>query len=61
VDAKIVESVRSALLALEPKGSHKEMLVDWDKTEMPLGFSRIDEPEFKKVMTLARKYGLAQE
>jgi phosphonate transport system substrate-binding protein len=61
VDAKIVESVRSALLAFEPKGRHKEMLIDWDKTEMPLGFSRINEPELKKVMALAGKYGLAQE
>lgn len=61
VDEKIVESVRQALLALEPKGRHKDMLVDWYKTEMPLGFLRISEPELKKVMTLARKYGLAQE
>jgi phosphonate transport system substrate-binding protein len=61
VDEKIVESVRSALLAFEPRGRHKEMLVDWDKTEMPLGFSRINEPELKKVMALASKYGLAHE
>ena len=61
VDAKIVESVRLALLAFEPRGRHKEMLVDWDKTEMPLGFSRINEPELKKVMALASKYGLAHE
>jgi phosphonate transport system substrate-binding protein len=61
LDAKIVESIRSALLAFEPRGRHKDMLADWDKTEMPLGFSRINEPELKKVMTLARKYGLAHE
>jgi phosphonate transport system substrate-binding protein len=61
VDAEIVESVRLALLSFEPKGRHKEMLIDWNKTEMPLGFSTINEPELQKVMALARKYGLAQE
>jgi hypothetical protein len=50
-----------ALLSFEPKGRHKEMLIDWNKTEMPLGFSTINEPELQKVMALARKYGLAQE
>ena len=60
VDAKIVESVRLALLAFEPKGRHKEMLIDWDKTEMPLGFSRIDELEINRVMGLANKYGLVE-
>jgi phosphonate transport system substrate-binding protein len=61
VDAKIVESVRSALLALEPKGRHKDILVDWDKTEMPLGFSKVDQPEFNKVMALASRYGLEKQ
>lgn len=61
VDAKIVDSVRSALLAFEPQGTHKEMLFDWDKTEMPLGFSRIDELEINRVMTLANKYGLVEQ
>ncbi len=58
VDSKTVEAVSSALLAFEPTGRHKNMLVDWDKTEMPLGFISVNESEFYKVAVLARKYGL---
>lgn len=54
----IVKSVSSALLAFEPTGKHKDMLVDWDKTEMPLGFTEVNELELDNVATLARKYGL---
>jgi phosphonate transport system substrate-binding protein len=58
IDNKIVEAVRSALLSFEPRGRHKDMLIDWDKTEMPLGFTIVNEYEFYKVAVLARKYGL---
>jgi len=54
----IVEAVKSALLNLEPQGKDKDMLVEWDKTEMPLGFTTVNETEFYKVAILARKYGL---
>ncbi len=58
VDSKTVEAVRFALLAFEPTGRHKDMLVDWDKTEMPYGFTRVNESEFYNVALLARRYGL---
>ncbi|RJQ14679.1 MAG: phosphate/phosphite/phosphonate ABC transporter substrate-binding protein [Nitrospiraceae bacterium] len=58
VDVKTVEAVKAALLALEPMGKHKGILFDWDKTEMPLGFMEVDQPELDKVKTLARNYGL---
>jgi phosphonate transport system substrate-binding protein len=58
VDTNIVDAVRAALLAFEPRGTHREVLVDWDKTEMPLGFSKIDEIQLNKVMSLAESYGL---
>jgi phosphonate transport system substrate-binding protein len=58
LDDKTIESVRSALLAFEPAGKHKDMLVDWNKTEMPLGFTVLNEFELKKVTDLAREYGL---
>lgn len=58
VDSKTVEAVRSALLAFEPTGKHKDMLVDWDKTEMPLGFTKINESEFYRIAVLVRRYGL---
>jgi phosphonate transport system substrate-binding protein len=61
VDSKTVEAVRTALLVFDPTGKHQAALFDWDKTEMPMGFSRISEPELNKVMTLANEYGLLAE
>jgi phosphonate transport system substrate-binding protein len=61
LDSKTVEVIKSALLAFEPMGKHKNMLFDWDKTEMPLGFTGIDELELDKVTNLAKKYGLLIE
>ncbi len=60
VDKLTVKEVKAALLAFDPAGKHKEMLVDWDKTEMPLGFTDIHELEFNKVKILAIKYGLME-
>ncbi len=58
VDRKIVKAVRDALLSFDPTGTHKNMLIDWDKTEMPLGFTKTDGIELHKVTALAKKYGL---
>lgn len=61
VDSDTVEAVRSALLAFEPSGKHKNMLFEWDKTEMPLGFTVLKEFEFEKVRKLAEEYGIMQK
>ncbi len=61
LDSDTVKAVRSALLAFEPAGKHKAMLVEWDKTEMPLGFTEINEQELNKVTGFAREYGLLTE
>lgn len=61
LDAGTVESVKSALIAFEPAGKHKHILFDWDKTEMPLGFTVLNEFEINKVKVLARRYGLLTE
>ncbi len=58
VDSQTVEAVRSALLDLEPSGKQKDMLIDWEKTGMALGFSAVNEYELYKIAVLARKYGL---
>lgn len=61
MESGIVEEVKSALLEFVPKGRHKHMLIDWEKTEMPLGFTRISESDFYRIAILARKYGLIQQ
>lgn len=58
VDSATVEAVRAALLAFDPTGKHKDMLYEWDKTEMPLGFTVIDETWIEDVAVLAKRYGL---
>jgi len=57
LDSRTVEAVKSALLAFEPAGRHKQLLFDWEKTEMPLGFTVLNEFEINKVKELAQKYG----
>jgi len=61
VDKETVKEIKAALLAFDPTGEHKEMLVDWDKTEMPLGFTEINDTEFNRVKVLAEKYGLMKK
>jgi len=58
LDPGTADAVKSALLAFEPEGKHKRLLFDWDKTEMPLGFTELNELEINKVKLLAQKYGL---
>ena len=61
VDSTIVKAVKLALLDFEPAGKHKKLLIDWEMTEMPLGFSEIDELELNRVMFLAKRYGLLEK
>lgn len=61
LDPTTVEAVKSALLAFEPEGKHADLLTDWDKTEMPLGFTMLNEFEINKVKMLAQDYGLITE
>lgn len=58
VDPIIVKAVKSALLSFEPKGKHTDILVDWDKTEMPDGFTEYRDAHLKEINELALKYGL---
>jgi len=58
LDSRTVEAIRAALLAFEPMGKHKNKLRDWDITEMPMGFIKINELELEKVRALAIRYDL---
>ena len=61
IDDKIIKEIRSALINFEPMGKHSSMLFDWGKTEMPMGFTKVNEPELNEIKMLARKYGLLSE
>jgi phosphonate transport system substrate-binding protein len=58
VHSPIVKSVKSALLALDPKGKHSGILWGWDKTEMPNGFTEYNEASLKEIEELTIRYGL---
>jgi phosphonate transport system substrate-binding protein len=58
LNEEIVKEIKSALIAFEPMGRHKNILFDWDKTEMPMGFTEINETELNKIKVLAKRYGL---
>jgi phosphonate transport system substrate-binding protein len=57
----IVKSVKAALLSFEPKGRHAGIVVDWDKTEMPDGFTEYNESSLKEIEMLVKRYGLLEE
>jgi phosphonate transport system substrate-binding protein len=61
IDEKIIKEIRSALINFEPMGKHSSMLFDWGKTEMPMGFTKVNEPELNEIKMLAMKYGLLSE
>lgn len=60
LDSKTIGAVRSALLVMDPRGKHKGILIDWDRTEMPNGFMMVRESDFEEIKILAKKYGLMQ-
>ena len=43
---EVVDRVRQALLSFDPQGKHKEGLYHWLKTEMPNGFTRVEEKDY---------------
>ncbi|MEW6410706.1 MAG: phosphate/phosphite/phosphonate ABC transporter substrate-binding protein [Nitrospirota bacterium] len=58
VHPPILKAVRQVLLQLEPSGKHREILIDWDKTEMPMGFVEAKDSDYEGLRRLAYKYGL---
>jgi len=61
LDSQTVLNIKVALLAFEPMDKHKDLLFEWDKTEMPLGFTVLSEFEINKVTDLAKRYGLIKD
>lgn len=61
VDPTILKAVKAALLSFEPQGKHAGILVDWDRTEMPKGFTGYNESSLKEIRELVRRYGLLRK
>lgn len=58
VKPEIINSVKAALLSFKPRGKHSNIVVDWDKTEMPNGFTEYKQSSLREIEELSRRYGL---
>ncbi|GER94725.1 phosphate/phosphite/phosphonate ABC transporter substrate-binding protein [hot springs metagenome] len=58
VDPIILKAVKAALLSFDPKRKDANRLVDWDKTEMPNGFTTYRESSMREIKDLALRYDL---
>jgi len=58
VDPVILKAVKAALLSFDPRDKHANMVIDWDKTEMPNGFTLYKESSMQEIKDLALRYGL---
>ena len=56
VDPVTLAAVKKALLAMDPKGIHQNLLVDWDRTEMPSGFVAYQENSLREIEGLTTRY-----
>lgn len=60
VQPAVVKNVKSAFLSFRPHGKHSNILVDWDKTEMPNGFTEYRQAGLKEIEMIVKKYGLLE-
>ena len=58
VPTKTAETVRQALLALDPTGVDAGALYHWQRSEMPNGFVRANDEEYADLRRIAREIGL---
>lgn len=58
VPQDVVESVRQALLRLDPIGADSSALYDWQRMEMPLGFVSANDDEYEALRQIAETVGL---
>ena len=58
VPEEIAEKVKTALLQFDPAGKHKDGLINWDKTEMPGGFTDFKPQDYDVLKKIAEEYRL---
>lgn len=61
VPEQTAEKVKKALLQFEPLGKHKEVVINWSKTEMPGGFTEVFPQDYDILRRLAVKYNFLGE
>ncbi len=58
VHEEIADKVKTVLLQFDPAGKHKDWLINWDKTDMPGGFSDVEPQDYAILKKMAEKYKL---
>ena len=61
VPPEVQDTVKKALLDLDPKGRHAVILVDWNRTEMPNGFVAARDEDFETLRHWSTKLNLYNE
>ncbi|OGQ97897.1 MAG: hypothetical protein A2505_05195 [Deltaproteobacteria bacterium RIFOXYD12_FULL_55_16] len=56
VDPATLTAVKKALLEMDPTGAHRNLLVNWDRTEMPSGFVAYQTNSLRDIEKLAGRY-----
>ncbi|MGB9698591.1 MAG: phosphate/phosphite/phosphonate ABC transporter substrate-binding protein [Thermodesulfobacteriota bacterium] len=60
VNSTILKTVTEVLLLFDPQNKHAGILTDWEKTEMPNGFTTYKDGSLNEIKSLVFKYGLMQ-
>jgi len=60
ISNEVVEKMKQALMAFDPKGKHKHNLYNWDKTEMPGGFTAAKSSDYDELLNWSVKLGFLQ-
>ncbi len=60
VPAAVVEQVQQALLRLQPLGKDADLLYDWQRTEMPLGFVQASDADYQELYQIAKRISLLE-
>jgi phosphonate transport system substrate-binding protein len=58
VSPEIIDKVEKALLDFEPRGRHAQGLYNWDKTEMPNGFTKAVDRDYVELRKWMKKFDL---
>jgi len=58
VPREVIDKVKKALISFEPQGKDKGMLLNWENTEMPLGFTNVKANDYDNLKFWALKLGL---
>lgn len=56
IDPATLAAVKTALLEMDPKGDHRDLLVDWERTEMPSGFAEYQANSLREIKELVDRY-----